>query len=345
VPRISESILDSVVYLYPSEAEAENGSRIGGSGFLVGVAIDPPHNKMSLRIVVTNKHVIDAGNMVVRINTADGGHDVVALDSEQWLFSPTDDDLAVCPIWISPKIFKYSYIPHWHLLTEKKIEELAIGPGDDVFFVGRFIEREGRLRNLPSVRFGTIAQMPNEPIRLDGGVNQESFLIEARSIAGFSGCPVFFFLQSEPGIPKHIFEKIKDMVPDHVMKRQFTQFGIPFAPFLLGIDFCHIYSEEPVLNRHTGKPHPDWFVKSNTGMMGVIPSWKLLAIIEGPEMKSIVERTRLMLESTKDRVSLDTAAPSRGGEASPPATDANPTHREDFTRLLGAATKTPRSED
>src|SRR5437870_6294082 len=37
VPRIPRLLLDSVIYLHPSEAEARNGDRVGGSGFLVGV--------------------------------------------------------------------------------------------------------------------------------------------------------------------------------------------------------------------------------------------------------------------------------------------------------------------
>jgi hypothetical protein len=39
VPRIPDNILDCVVYLYPSEAAAQDGERFGGSGFLIGVHI------------------------------------------------------------------------------------------------------------------------------------------------------------------------------------------------------------------------------------------------------------------------------------------------------------------
>jgi len=51
--------------------------------------------------------------------------------------------------------------------------------------MGRFVNAEGRLRNVPTLRFGTIAQIPIE--KVDG---QVSFLVEARSIPGFSGTPV-----------------------------------------------------------------------------------------------------------------------------------------------------------
>jgi hypothetical protein len=78
-----------------------------------------------------------------------------------------------------------------------------IGPGDDVFVVGRFINREGKQKNIPSVRFGNIAQMPGEPLFLDDGKELECFLIEGRSISGFSGSPVFIHISPEaPEFPE-----------------------------------------------------------------------------------------------------------------------------------------------
>lgn len=83
------------------------------------------------------------------------------------------------------------------LLKRHEIDAFRVGPGDDVFVVGRFINSQGKLRNIPSVRFGNIAQMPLKPIeqgRVFGEFQQESFLVEARSISGFSGSPVFLIL-------------------------------------------------------------------------------------------------------------------------------------------------------
>jgi hypothetical protein len=133
------------------------------------------------------------------------------------------------------------------------------------------------------------------PIILEGGVKQDSFLIEARSIAGYSGSPVFLHFIPQPGLPPNMPEGARLSMPDYILKRQFTQYGIPYEPYLLGIDYCHIFSKDRVFNRHTDKPHDDWYVKSNTGMMGVIPAWKLTAMLEGPEMKSIIESKRALL--------------------------------------------------
>jgi hypothetical protein len=61
--------------------------------------------------------------------------------------------------------------------------------------VGRYIEHEGKFKNLPVVRFGNIAMMPSEHIlqweREDH--LQESFLVDMRSISGFSGSPVLSY--------------------------------------------------------------------------------------------------------------------------------------------------------
>ena len=41
------------------------------------------------------------------------------------------------------------------------------GDRSDVFLVGRFINHEGQQRNAPTLRFGLIAQMPGDPIRVE----------------------------------------------------------------------------------------------------------------------------------------------------------------------------------
>jgi hypothetical protein len=53
-----------------------------------------------------------------------------------------------------------------------------------VFMVGRVITHEGKQKNLPSARFGNITMMPVEPLRHMRGINQESFVVEMRSIGG-----------------------------------------------------------------------------------------------------------------------------------------------------------------
>jgi hypothetical protein len=207
MPWIEPQYLECAVYLYPSKKHAEDGIGIGASGFVVGIDVGKPEVDYVIRpqvlCVVTNKHVIDEvdevkGIPTVRLNTITGGTNSIELDRKFWITHKDGDDIAVCPI---PLNFMYQaaiyFIPSNKLLTKKLIEDFEIGPGDDVFVIGRFVNHEGKQRNLPSARFGNIAQMPWEPIEF-GGLSQESFLVEARSIAGYSGSPVFVYLPPPP---------------------------------------------------------------------------------------------------------------------------------------------------
>jgi len=154
----------------------------------------------------------------------------------------------------------YKEISPGMLLRRYEIDAFRIGPGDDVFVVGRFINSQGKVRNIPSVRFGNIAQMPHEPIeqkRVFGEFQQESFLVEARSISGFSGSPVFLILHAassrqEPGFRLHtdVFR-------------------------LLGIQWGYIQDWESVRDSTGKRVDTGLQVRLNTGMMGVVPAWKL----------------------------------------------------------------------
>ena len=77
--------------------------------------------------------------------------------------------------------------------------QLYVGPGDDVFFVGRFISQQGQQRNTPTVRQGVISMLPHEKVPSWEGTPVDSFLVEARSLSGYSGSPVF--LNRQPGSP------------------------------------------------------------------------------------------------------------------------------------------------
>jgi len=79
-------------------------------------------------------------------------------------------------------------------LTECATAEIrtreGIGVGDDVFMVGLFTHHEGKGRIEPIVRVGNIAAIPEDSISTMYG-SLRAVLIEARSIGGLSGSPVF----------------------------------------------------------------------------------------------------------------------------------------------------------
>jgi hypothetical protein len=148
-------------------------------------------------------------------------------------------------------------------------------------------------------------------------------------------------LQVNPDLPDEWKAKMPELLKaiGHNPKRKSPY---QMGPWLLGIDYCHIYDKERVFNSETGDPIPNMHVRSNTGMMGVIPAWRLADILEGPDIMAIVDHLKAAVEQGKkkqDQASLDSASEA------PPANDANPTHREDFMRLVGAAARKPEPKD
>ena len=254
MPRVPDDYLKCVVYLYPSIPAAEAGERLGGIGFILDV--DAPHDpSIHFFYVVTNKHVADSGNTTVRFNTLDGRHEAQEYDEANW-FKSTDADLAIYPLpLLEPEHFDFRAISVWQFITKEMIRKYNIGIGDEVFFAGRFYNAEGVDKNRPSLRFGTIAQVSTDVI--DG---EESFLVEARSIPGYSGSPVFQF--TVVGVTNFMIET----TPTKGM-----------GPYLLGVDWSHI-NEYVDAKNDRGEILP-FKIRSNSGMMGVVPVWKLQELL------------------------------------------------------------------
>ncbi len=275
VPRISDDILDSVVYLYPSVTDAEAGEKAGGTGFLVGVP-SGVHEGVTYQYAVTNSHVIREGNSpVIRLNTQDGATDVLKLSKDDWVDHQYGDDLAVCPLEFSLDTHKFSLLTtdEW-FLTKEEMEKYDIGPGDDVFMVGRFIQHEGRQRNTPVVRFGNISMMPWEPVTNMRGIKQESFLVEMRSLSGFSGSPVFVH------------------IPPLALRPGKESLEVTSYFWLLGVDWGNFSIDEEVREGRGSKDpvKEGWVVRSSSGQALVVPTWRLQELLNREELAMARER-------------------------------------------------------
>ena len=266
--RISDQFLDCSLYIYESMQTAESGTPSGGSGFLVGVPLLANPAEFQL-YVVTNRHVIEKlRNPVLRLNAVTGGARCLETNALRWV-SNNEDDLAVLPLDIAEENYKLACVPVNAFITEDKVIGLGIDPGDEAFMVGRFISHEGMQKNTPTVRFGSIAMMAHEPMKNAFGKLQETFLVECRSISGYSGSPVFIFITPTLPRPPHWF------TPAMPVYRQDVH-----GPWLLGIDWCHIENYESVLKEDRETPCiPKQWVKSNTGMAGIIPAWRLQILL------------------------------------------------------------------
>lgn len=282
MPAIDPNVLQCVFYVYPSEEAAKAGAKAGGTGFFAGVPLQK-NSHLNQLYAVTNRHVISKSgpDVVLRINKANGRLDFLPTKNADWIFHPDDQDVAVHPIVLSPD-YQYNFVStKIFFLTKQIAKDRGIGPGDDVFMVGRFVEQDGKQGNLPTARFGNIGRMNAEAIKNDTGVEQDSFLVEMRSISGYSGSPVFVYINPTLARPPHF-------LTPHMHPYNQTQHG----PWLLGIDWSHLPSFRRVLDddKRTEVQPPQW-VEINSGMAGVIPAWRIQEILDLPEF--VIQRKEL----------------------------------------------------
>jgi hypothetical protein len=270
MPRIPDDMLESVFYLYPSRQAAELGERVGGSGFFVLVPFEGAETNHLY--MVTNKHVIDNGNLTGRVNVEVDKSVAFDTDDRNWFVHPAGDDLAILLVDVTEGFTcKGLNFNETGFVTQQVLQQFDLGIGDDVFTVGRFVNHDGKQRNNPVVRFGNIAQMPVEPIKQNGRHLQESYLVECKSVAGYSGSPVFAYIPPfaiRPGI-REVSSK-------------------SYGPWLLGISWGHLNEWKPVCDAG-GDPVGTYQVGVNSGMMGVVPVWKLTEMLNHP---TVIEKRK-----------------------------------------------------
>jgi hypothetical protein len=177
---------------------ADGTYHLGGTAFFVGRPM-PKVPGTPFVYVVTARHVIDKirslgiRTVSLRLNFKDGGARWLDYDVARWRFHPDPSvDVAVMRVDADVEDDHLNF-PIYAIATDAVIAAEGIGIGNEVFLAGLFIRHAGKQRNIPILRVGNIAAMPEEPIEADFGPNNliEGYLIEARSFGGLSGSPVF----------------------------------------------------------------------------------------------------------------------------------------------------------
>lgn len=324
MPRIEDTYLDIVIYLYPSTETAKKGEAFGGTGFLLGVPFET-HPSYEHRYAVTNSHVIrEAKSTVIRLNTHSGDTRILATTEDNWVHHPDGDDIAVCYLGgLDSTQVKYRFVSTYNFLTKEIIERFKIGIGDDVFMVGRFSRHDGKQTNLPSARFGNISMMPYERIRHQRGYDVDSFLVETRSLSGYSGSPVFVYVNlavKRPGMGVGL--------------------GQPLLIWLLGIDWGHlpIYEKVKERDRETNVSE-GYVVPSNSGQMAVAPIWKL------SEMLTEVDELVMARKEFEERMAKENQSPVTL-DAEMPGEENTVISKESFEEALRRASrKVPETDE
>lgn len=253
--------------------------------------------------LVTAAHVIQNiskkdnfdGAILLRANMKDGTASIIETDVNAWRFHPTETevDVAVLP-FAGPltEMTDAKVIPYSMFFNDEIREREVIGLGDEVFLTGLFVNHYGRQRNIPIVRAGNIAALPEEKVYSRFGIF-DAYLIEARSIGGLSGSPVFLHL----GFDRK-FEK------DKLLMGTGQRLG---TYFLLGL--MHGHYKAPL-------PSDDQLALTdaalleeeavNMGIAIVVPSEKILETLEQPmirEQENMIEkRDREQMAAIPDSV-------------------------------------------
>ena len=202
--RLPDQVLDCIGFLCV-DAPTPDGprKRYGGTAFFVQVRCSHPPNIWFVYLV-TAKHNVERAKeegrpLFVRVSRKGGGVEFIEIRAE-WTFAEDPCvDVAVLPVRslnIDLNVFGIAGFDAGSLMNDKRVAEYDLGIGDEVFIPGLFPYRHGEARNLPILRTGHVACMPNEPI-LDERTAclYYAYLLEVRSLGGLSGSPVFMMRQ------------------------------------------------------------------------------------------------------------------------------------------------------
>lgn len=299
--RVPEEVRQCVIFL-GMKTKNEHGQEVVqfiGTAFFVAVPSELVQG-WGYTYLVTAKHValaLKGGPFIARVNTNDGSSAIVEAGTANWVYHPEDNAVDVAVIqWNVPPQVEYRKIPSDMFVTEKVILEKNIGPGDEVFITGLFAHVSGRMRNLPLVRMGNVALFPSDKIQVLIGEEWywvDAYLIEARSIGGISGSPVFVRLG---------FWRSKDG------QAQFS--GNIF--YLLGL--MHRHWEVTVGKKNDlVQLNEDVFGAVNLGIAIVVPAYKILEVLNQPNQveyrrkldEEELRRRQPMPVNDKDIISSD----------------------------------------
>lgn len=203
------------------------------------------------------------------VNTKGGG--ITALNASGQFFShPTDDTVdAVAIPFEMESTFDILSITEKLFLTPERMIKHAIGIGDDVFLPGLFTHAAGKKRNMPIVRHGNIAMLPEDQIQVEGKF-RDVYLIEARSLPGISGSPVFV-------------RKTISVEGFHEDGTSSQIHGLSGELFFLGLMHGHWDVKESKLNSYEFSHDRQRGV--NSGIAVVVPAHKILEIINQPVLQ------------------------------------------------------------
>lgn len=282
--RVPDEVRDCVVFTQAYRRGATI-PRTFGSAFLVVVNVTDDRGYV---FAVTAKHLLGdrdglGDEVQLTFNTASGRR-AVSTDPDKWLIHPAADVAAYRLDGLDGQGFQFRMAPMEMFATEAWSAERNIGTGDDVFITGLLAHHPGTERNMPIVRIGNIAALPTEPIALDYGIAKGEdtvTLIEARSIGGISGSPVFVHLSFFRDIPAGSM-----LFADQEIK---ASSGGTFSLLGLVHGYYNVGSAD-----HDGLSAGD--ENLNTGIAVVVRADRILDLIDSPAQREVRAMAKKIIE-------------------------------------------------
>lgn len=307
VPRIPDKHLRNVVYLYPTVEAAREGRDAGGSGFVV--TIDSSEPGIGYLYAVTNYHVaigIDGpGNPVVRLNTRDGGHDIIELGPEDWEFDPeSGTDIVAAAIKTDETFHDCPSAPMDSFVMPETMKHLDVGPGDGVFMIGCFVDHDGGLTNRPAARFGHISIMPSPLLQEHSGKMADAFCIDMNSRTGYSGSPVWAYRTPGSNLSNFSYDKVQAVLTKDCF---LMLLGIHYGQFP---EFWKLIDGKVVHENRPGDlDASDKQIRGMSGMTCVLPAWRIREVLDLPKfVKQRADGEAILARRRRNRPASESAA-------------------------------------
>jgi hypothetical protein len=287
--KLSDALTTTIVFVYEDRRPIER-AKLLGTAFVVGLPVHGQPGQF-VPIVVTAKHVVaDRARIVGRYTSVSGPgpvfveYDLAQLraNGDLWVHPDEGIDLVVfrTPVFDS---VKSSIIPLDRIASREVFARESIDVMDRVMLPSLMEAFTGATRNYPIFRDGSVAMLAEEQMPLEWFLGprrirtmQQLMLINSTVNEGFSGAPVFLWPASGP---------------------QSRATGPARAPWLLGVVHGYFHKNrkvidaqgDPVFLTHKeasagGEPEAgaggEMFVRENSAIGIVFPSWRLREILE-----------------------------------------------------------------
>lgn len=275
-----------------------------GAGYEVTVSTEAGRTircRYPFMFLVTAAYVaeeLEEADFYIRANKKDGSLAEMKQEGPtQWWYHPTERDAVDAAAMLLPvnEVLKLDFemIHVSEFVDEEKITSRNLGIGDEVFIAGLFNNAKGVSKNIPIIRIGNVAMMPKEKILFRTKNRPEQWLhadlLEARSIGGLSGSPVFIRETVNIEAGSRIIPGFAGLIEPGLEKLQLAGVGrFHFFGSLIG----HWQIPVSLSDTHTQAE------AVNMGIAPMVPAQKVLEVLGQPKL--VIEMNKISAQIGKE---------------------------------------------